>query len=249
MSALSAEIIKLKRSLAWPIVVLVPIVLVLAGAATKLAKGTTPEGGWDTIWLQSVGFYGLFPLALAIAILGSLVWRAEHRGSNWNALMSTPTSTLKIVAAKTAVVAGLIAIMQVILLLSVIVIGKFAFGLPGMLPARYLGVGLLLMAATAPAAALQSALSLFLRSFAAPVALALVGSGISTVALMVLGTAAIVSPYALATKTTLLGTGSFADSGTITASDLGVIAVASVVMTVVVVTLTSAIVDRSDTRI
>lgn len=249
MSALSAEIIKLKRSLAWPIVVLVPIVLVLAGAATKLAKGTTPEDGWDTIWLQSVGFYGLFPLALAIAILGSLVWRAEHRGSNWNALMSTPTSTLKIVAAKTAVVAGLTVIMQAILLLSVIVIGKLAFGLPGMLPARYLGVGVLLMAATVPAAALQSALSLFLHSFAAPVALALVGSGISTVALMVLGTAAIASPYALATKTTLLGTGSFADSGTITASDLGVIAVASVVMTVVVVTLTSAIVDRSDTRI
>lgn len=249
MSALSAEILKLKRSLAWPLVVLVPVVLVLAGAATQLAKGTTPEDGWDTVWLQSVGFYGLFPLALAVAILGSLVWRAEHRGSNWNALMSTPTSTLKIVAAKTAVVAGLTAIMQMVLMLVVIVVGKLAFGLPGLLPGRYLGVGLLLMAATVPSAALQSALSLFLRSFAAPVALALVGSGISTAALMALGTATIMSPYALATRTTLLGTRSFVDTGSITASDLALIGGSSVAMTVLVVIPTAMIVDRRDTRI
>ena len=74
MCALSAELVKLKRSLAWPMLVLLPIVLVLAGAATQLADGRAPENGWHTVWLQSVGFYGLFPLAIGIAILGSLVW-------------------------------------------------------------------------------------------------------------------------------------------------------------------------------
>ena len=42
MDALTAELIKLKRSLAWPIVIGLPVVLVLAGAATQLADGTTP---------------------------------------------------------------------------------------------------------------------------------------------------------------------------------------------------------------
>lgn len=249
MGAISAELIKLKRSLAWPVVVLLPIVLVLAGAATQLARGTQPENGWDTVWLQSVGFYGLFPLAIGIAILGSLVWRVEHRGSNWNALMSSPTPTLRIVVAKALVVAGLTALMQVVLVLAVIAIGKLAFGLPGMLPGQHLGIGLLLMLAAVPAAALQSGLSLFLRSFAAPVAIALVASGISTAALMVADNAALVSPYGLATRTTLLGHGSFADSGTVTAGDVTAIAVAALVLTVLIIAITTAVLNRRDTRI
>lgn len=249
MSALSAELIKLKRSLAWPIVVLLPVVLVLAGAATQLADGTAPEDGWDTVWLQSVGFYGLFPLAIGIAILGSLVWRVEHRGSNWNALMSGPTSSLRIVTAKTAVVAGLTAIMQVVLLVFVIVIGKGAFGLPGMLPGEYFAVTGLLALATIPAAAIQSALSMFLWSFAAPVAVALVASGVSTAALMAVGNAALISPYGVATRTALLGTGSFVDDGTITGGDVAAILTAGGVLTIVLIALTTWVLNRRDTRI
>lgn len=249
MGAISAELIKLKRSLAWPIVVLLPVVLVLAGAATQLARGTQPENGWDTVWLQSVGFYGLFPLAIGIAILGSLVWRVEHRGSNWNALMSGPTPSLRIVVAKTVVVAGLTTIMQVVLVLAVVAIGKLPFGLPGILPGQYLGIAALLVLATIPAAALQSALSMFLRSFAAPVALALVASGVSTAALMVLGNAALVSPYGLATRTALLGTGSFVDSGSVTTGDVASILAAVLVLSVLIVALTAAVLNRRDTRI
>lgn len=249
MSALSAELIKLKRSLAWPIVVLLPVVLVLAGAATQLADGRRPENGWHTVWLQSVGFYGLFPLAIGIAILGSLVWRVEHRGSNWNALMSGPTSSLRIVTAKTAVVAGLTAIMQLVLLASVIVIGKVAFGLPGMLPGEYVAVTGLLIVATIPAAAIQSTLSMFLRSFAAPIAVALVGSGTSTAALMVVGNAALVSPYGVATRTALLGTGSFVDTGAITDADVTAILAATGVHIVAILAITTAVLERRDTRI
>lgn len=248
MGAISAELVKLKRSLAWPVVVLLPIVLVLAGAATRLARGTQLENGWDTVWLQSVGFYGLFPLAIGIAILGSLVWRVEHRGSNWNALMSSPVPTLRIVVAKAVVVTALTALMQAVLVFAVFAVGKFAFGLPGMLPARHLAVGLLLVLATVPAGVLQSALSLFLRSFAAPIAVALVASGVSTAALLVLGNAAVVSPYALATRTALLGTGSFVDSGEVTPGDITAIVFASLVLSVLMVAVTTAVLDRRDTR-
>ena len=249
MGALHAELIKLKRSLAWPIVVLLPIVLVLAGAATQLAEGEQPQDGWETVWLQSVGFYGLFPLAIGIAILGSLVWRTEHRGSNWNALMSGPTTSMRIVIAKATVVAGLTAIMQVILLAAVITIGKLAFGLPGMLPGEYIGITVLLVVATIPAALIQSALSMFMRSFAAPIAVALVASGISTAALMAVGNAALISPYGLATRTALLGTGAFVDTGAITIGDITSILLATVLQTVVLITATTAVLERRDTRI
>ena len=46
MSALVVEILKLKRSLAWPVVVLLPIAVVLAGAATRLSRGEQPADGW-----------------------------------------------------------------------------------------------------------------------------------------------------------------------------------------------------------
>ncbi|SDS04183.1 hypothetical protein SAMN04489751_1089 [Brevibacterium sandarakinum] len=249
MGALNAELIKLKRGLAWPVVVLLPIVLVLAGAATQLARGGQPENGWHTVWVQSVVFYGLFPLAIGVAILGSLVWRAEHRGSNWNALMSGPTSSLRIVIAKAAVVAGLTAIMQIILLVSVVAIGKLAFGLPGMLPGQYVGITGLLVVATIPVAAVQSALSMVLRSFAAPIAVALVAAGISLALLMIEVPGAIASPYGLATRTTQLGTGMFADTGTITGGDVVAILIAAAILAVALVTVTTWILERRDTRI
>lgn len=248
MGAFTAETIKLKRSLAWPIVVLLPIVLALAGAATRLASGTTPANGWHTVWLQSVGFYGLFPLAIGIAILGSLVWRTEHHGSNWNVLMSGPTTSLNIVCAKASMVAGLAALMQVVLLSSVVAIGKLAFGLPGMVPTKYLGITVLLSVATIPVAIAQSALSMFLRSFAAPIAVALVASGISTVALMALGNAALLSPYALATSTALLGTGSFNDDGTVALSNVITILGATGVLAAALLAVTTVILERLDTH-
>lgn len=248
MGAVATEVLKLKRSLAWPVVVLLPIALALAGAATQLASGEQPANGWHTVWVQSVVFYGLFPLAAGVAILASLVWRSEHRGSNWNALMSGPTSSLRIVAAKGTVVAGLTAIMQVVLLVAIVAVGKLAFGLPGILPGRYVATALLLVPAAVPLAFLQSALSMFLRSFAAPIAVALVGAGISVVTLMAAGPLALVSPYGLATRATQLGSGTFGDTGTVTGGDLALLLLAAALLLAAVVAATTSILERRDTR-
>ncbi|MBS4104079.1 ABC transporter permease [Tsukamurella paurometabola] len=248
MSTLYAESVKLRRSLAWPMVALLPVLLVLAGAAPRLAGGEPPRDGWHTVWLQSVGFYGLFPLAIGIGILASLVWRVEHQGGNWNALVTGPSGAARIVIAKGSVVAGLAAIMQVVLLAAVIAVGKAAFDLPGMLPGEYFVVTGLLIAATVPVAAIQSAVSMLSRSFAAPIAVALVGSGISTAGLMTVGNVAVVSPYGVATRASLLGTGSLVDSGRLTATDGTVILAAATALTVATLALTSAVLHRTDTR-
>lgn len=249
MGAIRAEFLKLKRSLSWAVVVGLPVAMVISGAVNTLAAGGQLDNGWHTMWIRSVVFYGLFPLAIGIGILASLVWRVEHRGGNWNALMSGPAPTLRLVTAKAVVVAVLAATMQAVLLIAVVVIGKFAFGLPGMLPGKYLAISIPIVLACIPVAALQSGLSMLMRSFAAPIAVAFLGAGASVVLLLAnLDAAIFVVPYALIGRATQLGTGLLADTGTITPGDVASIAISALVLTGVLLAGTTAVLDRRDIR-
>lgn len=249
MNALAAEFIKLNRSLSWVVVVLLPGVMVVAGSLMTLIDGGGLEDGWHTLWMRSFVFYGLFPLPVGIAILASLVWRGEHRGGNWNMLMAGPTSSLRIVLAKVSVVAMLAAAMQVVAVVVTTVLGTLAFGLPGLLPPRYLVTSVLIVVASVPVAVLQSWLSMQLRSFAAPVAIAFVGAGLSTLLIvMEIDAVVVVSPFALTSRATQLGTATFADTGTVTPAVLAAITAASVVLSVLIVAATTAVLERSDAR-
>lgn len=247
MHVIATEFIKLKRSMSWAIVILLPIVFVLLGTVMTITDGTGLEDGWNTLWLRSFVFYGLFPLPVGIAILASLSWRPEHRGSNWNALMSGPTPSLRIVAAKALTVALLAAIMQIIALAVVVLLGKLVFGLPGFLPSTSWGVFGMIVLGCLPVAALQSGLSVAMRSFAAPIAVAFVGSGFSALLLVIkLDSVMFLSPYAALTRATQLGTGAFADTGTITGAILIMIGTASALLTAIVTVVNTAFLERGD---
>lgn len=247
MKVFAAELIKLKRSLSWGVAVLLPIIMVASGSIITLIDGRALEDGWHTLWMRSIVFYGLFPLSVGIAILASLVWRTEHRGSNWNALMAGPTSSLRIVLAKAGVVAVLAAIMQIIATASTVVLGKLVFGLPGFLPPQYLAVSVTIVIASIPVAVLQSWLSMQMRSFAAPVAVAFLGAGFSTFLLVVgIDPAIFVSPYATVSRAAQLGTGSFADTGEITAAVLAIITAASLVLSAVLTAANTLVLERTD---
>lgn len=248
MRAIRAELIKLRRSASLLVVVLLPIAVVVAGAATKLARGELLVDGWNSMWVQSIVFYGLFPLAVGIAIIGSLVWRVEHRGGSWNALMTDARSTASLVLAKAAVVAGLVGAMQVVLLTTIVVVGTVGFGLEGLPPIEHVGTVGLLILATVPLAVLQSTLSMLLRSFAAPVAISLLAAGISVGALMVFGTPAVLLPHALVARTTQLGTGTFADDGSVGLVEIASIGGSALVGAAVLAAVSVAVLDRRDAR-
>ncbi|SJM69998.1 ABC transporter permease [Gulosibacter sp. 10] len=249
MRTIRAEALKLKRSMSWAVVLILPAALAITGSATTLADGNPLEDGWHTLWLRSVVFYGLFPLAIGVGILASLVWRSEHRGSNWNALMSGPTRSLSIVTGKVASVAILAISMQAVMLVCVIAMGKLVFGLDGMLPGEYFGISLLIALASIPIAALQSGLSMLMRSFAAPIAVAFLGAGFSS-ALLTIGVDGIifVSPYGLISRVTQLGTAAFADTGVIETSVVVSILIAAVVLSAAIVGISTSILERSDAR-
>ncbi|WP_245810995.1 ABC transporter permease [Rhodococcoides corynebacterioides] len=244
---LSAEVLKLKRSQVWAVVVVLPLVMSALGVVNTAAFGTGLAEGWDTLWLRTAVFFGLFPLALGVAVLASLVWRPEHRGGNWTALMSGPVSSARIVVAKTAVVAGLGIAMLAVQLAAVWVLGAAFFGLDGALPPRYLVVAAVTAAAVIPLAALQSLLSMIMRSFAAPIGVALVGAGLAVVLMTAKVHAAIaVLPYALATRAGQLASGAFGDSGALTAGSVAAVLAATVVLGTAVVATAVRVLDRRD---
>ena len=162
--------------------------------------------------------------------------------------MSRPALTSEIVLGKVA------ASMQLVLLVTVIGLGKLVFGLEGMLPAKYLLGSPLIMLACVPLAALQSALSAFLRSFATPVTIALVMTSASTLLLQLKLTAALALPYGLVTHTTQLGASLVSGQRTsfavpeLSLASAGIVTGAAVVLTALIVAITSMALNRTDTR-
>lgn len=254
MRYLSIEFTKLKHSLSWAVVILLPLITVTSGSVSTLAAGQGFDDGWHTLWIRSIGFYGMALMPVGIAIVASLVWRAEHKNGNWNSLMSSSIPTSKTVLSKAGAVAVLAALMQIVLLLTVISFGKILFDLPGMLPMKYFLSSFLVIVASVPVAALQSGLSTFLRSFATPVAIALVATGLSTVALLAGVTATIATPYATATFATQLGTSLVEGGNTsfnasaVSAGSAGLVVGISALATAVIVVVTTSLLNRMDTR-
>lgn len=254
MRYLSIEFTKLKHSLSWAVVIMLPIIAVTSGSVSTLSAGQGLTDGWHTLWIRSIGFYGMALMPVGIAILASLVWRTEHKNGNWNSLMSTSVPTSATVLSKAGAVAALAALMQIVLLVTVICFGKILFDLPGMLPMKYFLSSFLVIIASVPVAALQSGLSTFFRSFAAPVAIALVATGISTAALLAGLTAVVATPYAAATYATQLGTTLVEGSNTsfnasaVSVGSAGIVVGIAVVATSLIVLVTTSLLNRVDTR-
>lgn len=53
MRTIQAEFTKLKRSLGWAIVLLLPLVMVISGSIMTLVDGRPLEDGWHTLWGSS----------------------------------------------------------------------------------------------------------------------------------------------------------------------------------------------------
>lgn len=249
MRSAAAELLKLTRSTSWAVVVALPSMAVLSGTVSTVAGGQQLDNGWHTLWLRVVVFYGLFPLTVGLAALCSLVWRSEHSGGNWNALMSRSTSSRSIVTGKVAVLVALSAAMQTVLVVGVVLVGKAVFGLAGVLPARYLLISVVIVLASIPVLALQSLLSMIVRSFSPPIGVGLLGAVGS--ALLLLGKADLliaVVPYALLARATQLGTGTFADDGDPTVAVVLLLLVASVALTALLMATTTRRLDRRDIR-
>ena len=222
MGVFIAELIKIRRSAAWILAALVPSVTAVASAMGAWTSGGF-EDGWNTLWIRSIGLYGMLMLGVGLSVLASLVWRAEHTGNNWNAMAAQPVAAWRLASAKVLALALLATFMQAVLLLTVLFLGKVVFHLPAWLPARYYAVSAL-------------------------VVIGFVLTCVGAVLLAMKVRAALIYAYCLLAHTTQLGSGSGADASALTIQSATLTVVLSVALTALCVLATARYFNRTDTH-
>ena len=171
-----AENRKLRRSPIWLLFLAVPAISAVYGTFNYNMNPEVLTHGWYDLWTQYTLFYAMFFFGPLIGVYASYLWRLEHRGHNWNLIMTAPVRPFCLYFAKFRVVAKLADLTQLWLLVLFILGGKLGAGLSGLPPAEILlwlfrgAIGGL------PIIALQLLLSMVIRNFALPVLIALGGS-------------------------------------------------------------------------
>lgn len=234
-----AELIKLKRSTTWLIALALPLLAVTTGTINLANNSEALDAGWASFTSQVTLFYGLLFYSIGIGLLAATAWRMEHRGTNWNLLLTTTRKPITLVLAKIAIIAIPVAFMQLVLVAGALISGMLILRLDGDIPWQFALVGAIAVIAALPLIAIQSLLSMLLRSFAAPVAICLVGCiiGVATVTSEALRPLSYVLPQAINTRALNLGSTALAGSGGLTLGDTLPMLGVALTLTILIVAL------------
>lgn len=172
---IGAENIKLRHSFIFPACIVIPVIPAIMGTFNYLQNTEILTEGWYSLWTQLTLFYACFFYAPLIALYCSYLWRLEHRGSNWNVLMSSPVPVPCVFFAKLAIVCKVTVLTQLWMGILFLICGKLT-RLPGLPPAEIILWLLRGTLAAVAIGALQLFLSMVIRSFSVPIAIALIGS-------------------------------------------------------------------------
>ena len=173
-SALNAELIKLRRAPIWLAFVVLPLVAAAIGTFNFQSNLAILQNGWFDLWGQHTLFSGMFFLHALTGVSCSWLMRLEHRGTNWNQLLSSPVGALRIVAAKLFVAWLMLGVGLAVTGALFVGCGKLVGlpGLPGPMYARWLAMA---WVGGIASVACQLLVSLLVRNFAAPVGIAVIG--------------------------------------------------------------------------
>ena len=218
-SLLAAEAIKLRRSSAWVVAVLLPLLAVITGTVNFIMNRESFEG-WISLSSQITLFYSMMFCSLGIALLASTVWRVEHRGTSWNAMRTTPHSPAAVALAKTLVILVPVLAMQGVLLTLAWLAGIAVAGLGPAIPTAFVASGLLATLGALPLVAVQSLLSMLMRSFAAPVAVAFLGCVVGFGLLASQNPLIYLVPQGILSETLTLGSSAVSTAGKLDAASM-----------------------------
>ena len=174
-TCVKTEQMKIKHSHLWLPFLVIPVIPAFMGGGNYMQNIGILQDAWYSLWTQCSLFYSNFFYAPLIALYCSYIWRVEHLNHNWNQLMTLPVPAADVFLSKLCLAMGSTVFLQLWMWVLFAVTGKIV-GLPGMPPMEIFfwlirgGVGGLGIAA------LQLVLSMVIRSFAVPIALALLGS-------------------------------------------------------------------------
>jgi len=130
--ALSAEVLKLRRTIALKMVLLAPIAVVLltlfmASQApfSTLRRGNTVVDPWRALSRVNLQFWGLLMLPLCVTLQTALVAGVDHEGNQWKALFARPVPRWTAYVSKLLVVLALAAASGLVLVAGVLAEGRF----------------------------------------------------------------------------------------------------------------------------
>ena len=171
---IQSELIKLRHSVIFPACILIPVIPAIMGTFNYLQNTGLLTDQWYSLWTQITLFYACFFYAPLTALYSSYLWRLEHRGHNWNVFMTAPLPVSCLYLGKLTVIFVITLFTQLWVGVLFFICGKFA-GFPGGFPLTILFWLLRGTLAAVSIGALQLLLSMLIRSFSIPIAIALIG--------------------------------------------------------------------------
>lgn len=175
LACIKSEQLKIRRSSIWIAFVLTPLIPAFMGTQNYLNNLGVLSSEWFSLWTQETLFYSNFFFAPLIAIYCSYLWRMENQNKNRHMLLTSPVPVRDIFLGKMAVITRIIIFTQFWVFILFILSGKLVH-LSGFPPRQTLIYVLRGLLGGITIAALQLLISMVLRSFAAPIAIAVIGS-------------------------------------------------------------------------
>ena len=169
-----AENRKLHASPIWAMFFALPILSATYGTLNYLQNLEILTDGWYSLWTQHTLFASMFFLPAQFGVFCAWQWRLEHADHNWNAALTAPVPVRALYLGKLLLDLGVSALAMALIGLLFLLSGRLA-GISAPLPPElpgWLAFGALGCTAVC---AVQLYLSLAIRAFAPPVAIALVG--------------------------------------------------------------------------
>lgn len=174
MQPLRAEFGKLRRAPIWITYVALPLISAAIGTFNYQQNLGVLTPGWENLWTQHTLFELCFFLPALVGAGCSWLMGLEHAGTNWNQVLASPVSPWRIVVAKLVVGSAMLGVALVATGVLFVACGK-AVGLEGLPSAGYISFLLLSWLGGVSVVAVQLLVSSLVRSFAAPVGIALAG--------------------------------------------------------------------------
>ena len=183
---LQAERMKLKRSPVWLGFFFMALVPALLGTLNYMNNLDLLKSQWFSLWTQHTLFTCYFFLPIMVGVYCSYIMRIEQNNHNWNKVLTMPVSRGSVFAAKLITVSKMVLLSEIWIGVLFVIAGKIV-GISAPIPVADIVVwcacgtlGGIVMAA------IQLLISLYIRSFALPIGIALAG-GISGLAALAKG--------------------------------------------------------------
>lgn len=174
-ACIKSEQLKLKHTFLRAAFLIAPFIPTVMGTQNYLNNLDVLKSEWFSLWTQETLFYSNFFFAPLIAIYCSYLWRMENMNKNRHFLLTAPLPVRNIILGKLIITGRIILFTQLWVYILFILSGKMV-GLHGLPPAAtlyYVFRGLL---GGMVIISLQLLLSMMIRSFATPIAIAIMGS-------------------------------------------------------------------------